>query len=226
MLASAAIVAALLSAWSQWQPERSEDAREEALALLASSPRRALTAAETAVSRDPLSVEALFTLAQVQELATGRPAALQTLRKAVRLQPSNPQTWLTLGRFQLNSDPKAALGELRASIYLDPASISPEAIAAGRREAIAIYNEYVQALRAVAAFQPSPQGAAGKATAPASQRSTTSTGTAAARQQTTTPPRSGSAQPPQAATDPKALTRRRALEALKRFQSQSRKAAP
>ena len=41
-------------------------------------------------------------------------------------------------------------GALRAAIYLDPLSISPEALAAGQPEAIQTYNDYVQALRAVA----------------------------------------------------------------------------
>lgn len=159
LLAGAAIVAALLSMWSEWQPQRSEEAREEALALLAHSPRAAGEAADTAVARDPLSAEALFTLAQVQEVNGGSAQALATLRKAVRLQPSNPQTWLTLGRFQLSSDPRSALGELRAAIYLDPESIAPEALARGEREAITIYNEYIQALRATMALEAKPKSA-------------------------------------------------------------------
>ena len=140
--------AALLIAWTQWQPQRSEEARDSALTQLASNPRAATAAAQSAVSRDPLSAEALFALADVQA-ATGHQAqARATLQRAVRLQPSNPQTWVTLGRFDLASDPKAAVQELRAGIYLDPASISPEALAAGHLEAIQTYNAYVQALRA------------------------------------------------------------------------------
>ena len=102
LLAGAAIVAALLAAWSQWQPQRSEDARQQADALLeANDPRAASAARDAAVARDPLSVEALFTLANVQQVA-GQPALAQaTLERAVRLQPSNPQTWLELGRYDL-----------------------------------------------------------------------------------------------------------------------------
>ena len=149
-IAVAALVAALLTAWVQWQPQRSEEAGEAAFAQLAAKNNTgALAAARSAVSRDPLSVEALFTLADVQSAAGERTAARATLRKAVRLQPSNPQTWLMLGRFDLASDPAAALGEMRAAIYLDPASISPEALASGHQEAIQIYNEYVTALRTV-----------------------------------------------------------------------------
>jgi hypothetical protein len=149
-IAGAAIVLALLAAWSQWQPQRSEEARQEALALLAGDPVGATVAAERAVSRDPLSVEALFTLASTEQVA-GQPAlARATLERAVRLQPSNPQTWLALGRYDVKSDPRAAVKELQAAIYLNPESIAPEAIADGNVEAIRIHNEYIQALEAVA----------------------------------------------------------------------------
>src|ERR1019366_1336731 len=146
------IVAALLGAWSQWQPLRAEDAREEALGLLATNRPAANAAAEEAVARDPLSVEALFTLADVQKVAGQRSLARATLQRAVRLQPSNPQTWLELARFDLSSDPKSALAELQASIYLNPESIAAEAITppGGQPEAIEIYNDYIQALRASA----------------------------------------------------------------------------
>jgi O-antigen ligase len=148
--ASAIVVGALLIAWTQWQPQRSEEARESALGLVARDPTAAGAAARSAVSRDPLSVEALFALASVQETTGQRTQARATLRHAVRLQPSNPRTWLALGRFDLAGDPRAAVQELRAGIYLDPASISPEALTVGHPEAVETYNEYVQALRALA----------------------------------------------------------------------------
>jgi hypothetical protein len=152
-LAAAVIVAALLTAWVQWQPQRSEEAREAALGALAGNLSAARADAESAVSRDPLSIEALFASSTVESSAGQAAKARATLQRAVRLQPSNPQTWLMLGRFDLTSDPSAALGELRAGIYLDPELISPEALAAGRSEAIQTYNEYVTALRAVAQRQ-------------------------------------------------------------------------
>ncbi len=140
----------LLIAWTQWQPQRSEEARETALAQLARNPRAATAAAESAVSHDPLSVEALFALADVQAARRHPLQARATLEKAVRLQPSNPRTWLALGRLDLPTDPAAAVQEMRAGIYLDPASISPEALTTGHPEAVQTYNDYVQALRAVA----------------------------------------------------------------------------
>jgi hypothetical protein len=150
VVAGAVIVVALLAAWSQWQPQRAEEARQEALTLLAGDPRGASAAAQRATSRDPLSVKALFTLALIEQVS-GRPAlARETLERAVRLQPSNPQTWLQLGRYDVSSDPQAAVKELQAAIYLDPESIAPELIADGRREAIEIHNDYIEALQAVA----------------------------------------------------------------------------
>jgi len=148
----AVIVAALLAAWSQWQPQRAEDAREQALGLLASNRPAAAAAAARAVARDPLSVEALFTQADVQKVSGQQALARATLQRAVRLQPSNPQTWLELARFDLAGDPKSALAELQATIYLNPESIAAEAITppTGQPEAIEIYNDYIQALRASA----------------------------------------------------------------------------
>jgi hypothetical protein len=144
------VVAALLAAWSQWQPQRSEESRQQALALLARDPSAARAAADTAVARDSLSAEALFTLAGVESAQGQTARARATLARAVRLQPSNPKTWLELGRFDLNRDPHSAVGEFQAATYLDPETISPEAITPpnGQRESIEIYNDYIQALRA------------------------------------------------------------------------------
>jgi hypothetical protein len=153
LVAGMVIAGALLAAWSQWQPQRSESTRQDALALLASNPLAANAAAHAAVAQDPLSAEALFTLATVQH-ASGRSAlARTTLERAVRLQPSNPQTWLELARYDLTSNPPAALKELQAAIYLNPESIAPEALAVGESEAIEVRNDYIQALRAAAAFR-------------------------------------------------------------------------
>jgi len=148
-IAVAALAAALLAAWSQWQPLRSENTRQQALETVSSNPRVALAQARLAVDRDPLSALALITLADVQRL-NGQPVrARATLQRAVREQPSNPQTWLALGRFDLAGNPHAALTELQAAIYLDPESIAPELLspARGDREAVEIYNDYIQALR-------------------------------------------------------------------------------
>jgi O-antigen ligase/polysaccharide polymerase Wzy-like membrane protein/tetratricopeptide repeat protein len=151
-VAGAVIVAALLAMWSQWQPQRSEEAAQQADAQLkAHHEAAALAAADSAVSRDPLSIWALFTLANVQSGAGETRLAHATLEKAVRVQPSNPQAWLALGRYELqDGDAAGAVGALQAAIYLNPAWISAEAIADGRRTAIETQNDYIQALRAAA----------------------------------------------------------------------------
>ena len=148
-VAVAAIVGVLVAAWAQWAPLGSSEASEEALSQLARDPRAALASAHSAVSRDPLSAQALLTLAAVQQARGERSLARATLQRAVSKQPSNPQTWLALGQFDLPSDPAAAVREIGAAIYLNPESVSPEAIQQGNPEAIAIENEYVQALRAL-----------------------------------------------------------------------------
>jgi tetratricopeptide (TPR) repeat protein len=151
-VAAAVLVAALLAMWSQWQPQRSEEAAQQADAQLEAHRQGAATAAaDSAVSRDPLSIGALFTLANVQKYS-GRPQlARMTLEHAVRIQPSNPESWLALGHDELqDGDPAAAVGALQAAIYLDPELIAPEAIADGRRKAIETQNDYIQALRAAA----------------------------------------------------------------------------
>lgn len=148
-LAAVAILAGLLLAWAQWQPQRSADAAQEALALLPGDPQGALATARTAVSRDPLSANARFTLAAAQS-ALGEPqAARETLREAVKLQPGNPQTWLALGRYDRGRKPKAALRELKAALYLSPQSITTK-------------NEYVLALREAKAAPTAPSRPAGR----------------------------------------------------------------
>lgn len=140
-VACAAIVAALLAAWSQWQPQRSAESSSEALALLPNGPA-ALAAAHTAINEDPLSLYALLHLATVQE-ALGQPdQARATLQEAVRQQPAEPLAWTELGEHDLTTDPQAALQELRAAYYLYPS--------------LKNRNDYVLALNTVAALKTAP----------------------------------------------------------------------
>jgi hypothetical protein len=204
-VAGAVIAGALLAAWTQWQPQRSEDARQRALERVGRDERGALASAKLAVSRDPLSPLALFTLADVEQ-AVGEPAqAHATLQRAVREQPSNPQTWLALARYDLAREPRAALRELQAAIYLDPESIAPELLAPERRdrEAIEIYNDYVQALRASGAAPATTGGAAPATPGGAAPAGTTTRGNA--------PASTGAAARARAAAGARARHRRAAL---------------
>jgi cytochrome c-type biogenesis protein CcmH/NrfG len=133
-IAATVVAGALLAAWTEWQPQRSMDASEQAFALLKRNPVGALSAAQAGVERDPLSALALFRLAAVQNTTGQSALARATLQKAVRLQPSNPETWTTLGEYDMSKNPHAAVEELRAAVYLNPQSVP-------------IQNAYVEALR-------------------------------------------------------------------------------
>jgi hypothetical protein len=160
-IAAAVLLATLLAAWAAWQPQRSVDASSEALALVESNPARALSAAQTAVSRDPLSAEALLTLAAIQQHAGQSSAAQLTYQRAVHLQPSNPQTWQALGEYELRlGQPTAALDALRAAVYLNPEAVAPQASIAGDEELLSLQDEYLQALRATARTAPTATRAA------------------------------------------------------------------
>ena len=152
-IAAAAVIAALLAAWAQWQPQRSADASQEALALSARDPSGARSAAQAAVRYDPLSAEALITLSTIQQHAGQTALARATLVRAVHLQPSNPQTWQALGEYDLLAgmpvgNPMAALNELRAAVYLNPEAVAPLSAIEHDPGLLAIQNAYLRALRA------------------------------------------------------------------------------
>jgi hypothetical protein len=176
-LAAVVVVCTLLTAWAEWQPQRSVDASNEALALVAHDPAAALAAAHTAVSRDPLSAKALLTLAAVQEGA-GRPAAAAaTYEQAVHLQPSNFKTWQALGEYDLRAgQPQAALEALRATVYLNPEAVAPRAEIAENAELLSIQNAYLQALRAAGSNGGTAVPAAGTAVSTARRHPTLSVG--------------------------------------------------
>jgi len=124
--AAVAVVAlALVAAWAVWQPLRSEQAGQDALAALERGDlagARAQVAAARA--RNPLSAEPLFERAVVETRAGDLDAARAALAEAVRLQPDNPATWLQLAEFELFTlqRPDAALTAVRPALYLDPRS--------------------------------------------------------------------------------------------------------
>jgi hypothetical protein len=166
-LAAAVLAFALLAAWAQWQPQRSADASGEAFALAARDPAAALRAAHAAVGYDPLSAEALLTLAAVDERAGLPAAAAADYQRAVHLQPSNFKTWQALGEYDLAAGrPSAALEALRAAVYLNPQAVAPLASIATNGELLSIQNAYLRALRAVGS-NGGTSAPAGRAAAPA-----------------------------------------------------------
>jgi tetratricopeptide (TPR) repeat protein len=123
-LAALAILAGCLAAWTSWQPLRSADAGNDALAL---AEQGRITDARADVARaedrNPLSVDPLFERSAVEQQA-GRPdAARAALQEAVRRQPANPATWLALAQFEVDQgERRRALDALGAALYLDPRS--------------------------------------------------------------------------------------------------------
>jgi Tfp pilus assembly protein PilF len=125
VLAIAAI--AIGAVWIVWQPLRSSDADASAVTeLLAHRTGAALADAQTAVSADPVSADALWVLSEIH-IATGdRAAARADLVRATSRQPSNPATWQQLGEFDLSYDqPQLALAELNTAAALDLTAVQP-----------------------------------------------------------------------------------------------------
>ena len=130
---AAAIGLALVVAWSQWQPLRSEQAAtagslalgnaDAALVLNDNAAARrdlALARADylAARSRDPLDITPLIGLAGVYNNEIKPQLAQQTLEQAVALQPSNAASWFAL--WQLDGSTKIGLAALAAAHHLYP----------------------------------------------------------------------------------------------------------
>jgi MFS family permease len=123
--ASAVLLCGLLVAWAVWQPEASDRATNDALAL--SDERRydeALERAQDAADINPLTPDPLLVAASIDTAAGRETAARLSLERAVLRYPGDPQTWYRLAAFQLGTldDPEAALDTLQGALYLDPYS--------------------------------------------------------------------------------------------------------
>jgi hypothetical protein len=125
-LACGALALGLLAAWAAWQPLRSVQADNDALAIAPgpTSYQRALALTKKAEDENPLSIDPLLTRALVESTAHHPERAKVALVDAIRRQPSNPQTWEYLARFAVDQEnnPKLALRLLGPALYLDPKS--------------------------------------------------------------------------------------------------------
>jgi hypothetical protein len=120
---TAIVVVALALAYAIWQPLRAVQADNAAIAAVtARHGGQAVTDARSAVSYDPLSLDAISTLASVYE-DTGQPAlARAELVLGTSRQPENYRSWYYLGDYDLHHGrPRIALIELSRAAHLSPA---------------------------------------------------------------------------------------------------------
>jgi len=123
--AVAAVITALLLAWAIWQPEASDRATNDALALLDEKKfDQALAKTDDAEDLNPLTPDPLLVRASIDTAANREADAQQSLERAVILFPGDPQTWYRLAAFQLGTldAPEQALDTIRGALYLDPHS--------------------------------------------------------------------------------------------------------
>jgi hypothetical protein len=129
--AIAAVVLALVCAWTVWQPLRSDTIGQESIATLATGNADAARAqAQAARDRNPLSVDPLFELSTIETAAGRKFEARRALEDAVHLQPANPEPWQRLAEFELDilNRPRVALTAIRPALYLDPRSSDAVAV--------------------------------------------------------------------------------------------------
>ncbi|HEV2060403.1 MAG TPA: hypothetical protein VGR11_13695, partial [Solirubrobacteraceae bacterium] len=129
--AGATLLLVLVAAWAIWQPMRSDTLTQDALDSLARGDADAARAqAERARDVNPLSLDPLFTLATIETATRRNTAARRALGEAVRLQPDNPDPWLRLAEFELNTlqRPEIAMRAIRPALYLDPRSSDAVAV--------------------------------------------------------------------------------------------------
>jgi O-antigen ligase len=121
----------LATAWTAWQPQRADNLTQDALGALSDGhPATALARAQRAHAINPLALEPLYALSTIDEADGRRAQAGRVLGQAVRLQPANPDPWVRLAQFDLNTlkQPQRALTAIRPALYLDPRSSDAVAV--------------------------------------------------------------------------------------------------
>jgi MFS family permease len=120
-----AVVSALVLAWTIWQPEASDRATNEALALTDEHKLdEAIAKTEDAEELNPLTPDPLLVRAAIDTEANRVDDAQENLERAVIRFPGDPQTWYRLAAFQLGTldAPEQALETLEGALYLNPHS--------------------------------------------------------------------------------------------------------
>jgi len=123
--ALATMATALLVAWAIWQPEASDRATNDALAL--ADERKfddAIARTKDAQDLNPLTPDPLLVRASIDTQANRLTDAERSLTTAVIEFPGDPQTWYRLAAFELGTldAPERALKTIRGALYIDPHS--------------------------------------------------------------------------------------------------------
>jgi tetratricopeptide (TPR) repeat protein len=114
-----------LLAWAIWQPEASDRATNDALALAEKHKfDRALDRTRDAEKLNPLTPDPLLVRGAIDTQAGREDDARESLELAVIKFPGDPQTWYRLAAFQLGTldAPEQALETLKGLLYIDPQS--------------------------------------------------------------------------------------------------------
>ena len=125
VLAVVTLLTAGLLAWATWQPEASDRATNDALALADQHKfDRALERTKDAEDLNSLTPDPLLVRASIDTMAGREDAARDSLEEAVIRFPGDPQTWYRLAAFQLGTldAPEQALETLKGLLYIDPHS--------------------------------------------------------------------------------------------------------
>ena len=136
--AAAVMITALLCAWTVWQPERAARANDRSFDLLQQNRLpEALREAKRAREIDPYSAEPLYRQAAVLSAERRYSAAYRTMERAVIEHPRDPNSWLALARFELDTLdlPARALDTLGGAFRVDPRSQLAAALADRARAA-------------------------------------------------------------------------------------------
>jgi len=129
--AAGAALLVLATTWTVYQPQRADTIAQDALDTLATgNADAARKRAQQARDINPLSLDPLYALWTIEASAGRNSAARAALERAVRLQPANPDPWVRLAEFELNTlqRPKVALTAIRPALYLDPRSSDAVAV--------------------------------------------------------------------------------------------------
>jgi len=128
--AAAVLALAVSAAWSTARPEAALNRVDDSLAALADKrPVQARELATEAGDLNPLALEPLFALGEI-EGASGHPdAARAAYEQAVQLQPAEAGAWVRLANFELQrGNHRRALESVRPALYLDPRSSAAKAV--------------------------------------------------------------------------------------------------